>query len=95
MIVWSARKRKAVSGLAAVLFIVLIGALGYLYVLNYKSEVATAPTPNKTITAQTVSVPAVTKVKDLDAALQTLDAASIDSLSDADLNALQAQVNSF
>ena len=95
MIIWSNRKRKTAASLIAVIFVILVGTLGYLYVLNYKAEVATAPATEKTIKAQTMAVPTVDNTKDLDSAIQTLDAASVDNLSNSDLDTLQAQLDSF
>lgn len=91
----STRELSIYTGLITAIFVVLVGALGYLYVLNYKADVATTPHQTQTITAQTVTVPAIEETDDLDAALQTLDAASVDTLTDADLNALETELENL
>jgi hypothetical protein len=89
------RGYSTLVGMGIVLFVVLVGALGYTYVLNYKAEVATLPTTGRAIAAQTVTVPQVNESKDLDAALATLDAASVDQLSSNDLSSLEAELNNL
>ena len=82
-------------GMGIVIFVVLVGVLGYTYVLNYKAEVARHPSADKQIAAQTVTVPEVKQTKDLDQALTTLEAASVDDLSQNDLDALEAELADF
>lgn len=82
-------------GMGIIIFVVLVGALGYTYVLNYKAEVARVPTSGKQIAAQTVSVPQVKDTKDIDTALTTLEAASVDNLSQNDLSTLESELNNF
>ena len=90
------RRYRSVTGLIAIMFIVLVSALGYTYVLNYKAHVASAPTQQtQTIAAESAEVPAINETSDLDAAIAALDAASVDSLSDADLQALENDLNSM
>lgn len=90
-----ANNYPATMRLVAVMFVMLVGALGYTYILNYKSEVATAPGQNSSIAAQTTTVPTIENTEDLDAALTVLDAASVDNLSDADLQALEDELESL
>lgn len=89
------RHYPATMRLFVVMFIMFVGVLGYTYVLNYKAEVATAPGQSNTIAAQTTTVPTIENTEDLDAALATLDAASVDELSDADLQALEDDLNNL
>ncbi len=86
---------SAAVGLVVVIFVVLVGALGYTYVLNYKAQVATTPNQGKSIAAQTVEVPNVASPADLDKAIDVLDAAAVDELSATDLQALQNEMNSL
>lgn len=86
---------SAAIGLVVVIFVVLVGALGYTYVLNYKAQVASVPNQGKAIAAQTVTVPAINSSSDLDAAVTSIDTAAIDELSDADLQALESELNSL
>ena len=90
------RRYRSITGLVAIMFIVLVSALGYTYVLNYKARVASAPAQqSQTIAAENTEVPEINETNDLDAALATLDAASVDSLSEADLQALEYDLNSL
>ncbi|QQS22044.1 hypothetical protein IPM09_00635 [Candidatus Saccharibacteria bacterium] len=86
----------AIFGLVVVVFVVLVGALGYTYLITSKAEVAVNnPSAGKSIAAENSTVADVKTAKDLDAALSALDTASVDSLSDADLTALEQELNSM
>ena len=83
-------------GLGVVIFVALVGALGYTYVMNYKAEVATSDKSSSTmIAAETTKAPEVKKSADLNTASQTLDDVSTDSLSDEDMASLEAELNSL
>ena len=82
-------------GMGIVIFVVLVGVLGYTYVLNYKAEVARVPKDGKQIAAQTITVPQIKKANDIDTAMTTLEAASVDNLSQNDISSLQSELNSF
>ena len=82
-------------GMGIILFVVLVGVLGYTYVLNYKAEVARVPKTGSQIAAQTMTVPHVKHAKDIDTAMTSLEAASVDDLSQNDLNSLESELNSF
>ena len=88
---------SALVGLGVVIFVALVGALGYTYVMNYKSEVASAPKSTQTtaIAAETIKAPEVASTTDLDAAASTLDDASVDLLSDDDMASLEAELDSL
>jgi predicted permease len=86
----------AIAGIVVVVFVVLIGALGYTYLMASKSETAIKnPSAAKSIAAETASVRDISSPQDLDTALSTLDAAGVDNLSDADLTALEQELNSL
>lgn len=86
----------AIMGLVVVVFVVLVGALGYTYLMMSESQVAVNnPSAGKSIAAESAAVADLKSVKDLDAALATLDSTSVDNLSDADLNALEQELNSL
>lgn len=86
----------AIIGLVVVVFVVLVGALGYTYLMTSGSQAAVKnPSAGKSIAAESSSVADVTSAKDLDTVLATLDTASVDSLSDADLTALEQELNSL
>lgn len=84
-------------GLGIVIFVALVGALGYTYVLKYKAEVAFIPTTSstKTIAAETMKAPEVKASSDLGTASETLDDVSVDELSDSDLASLEAELSSL
>ena len=83
------RRYRSITGLVAIMFIVLVSALGYTYVLNYKAHVASAPAQqSQTIAAENTEVPEINETNDL-------DAASVDSLSEADLQSLEHDLNSL
>ena len=84
-------------GLGVVIFIALVGALGYTYVLNYKVEVASTPTRSstKTIAAETMKAPDVKKSSDLSTATNALDDVSVDELSYGDIASLEEELNSL
>lgn len=82
-------------GMGIIIFVILVGALGYKYVLSYKAEVARGQTGSNQIAAQTMKVPTVNNTDDLDAALVALDTASQDNLSQTDLNSLEAELSKF
>lgn len=82
-------------GMGIILFVVLVGVMGYTYVLNYKAEVASVPKGSKQIAAQTVTVPQVKSAKDIDTAMTTLQAASVDDLSQNDLSSLETELHNF
>ena len=90
-----ARKYPSFMKLVIVMFVVLVGVVGYTYVLNYRAEVATAPGQTNTIAAQTATIPSVEKSADLDTALDVLDEAAVDGLSEAELQALEAELDSL
>ena len=85
---------SASLGVVMVIFVTLVGALGYQYAMNYKATVANS-TSNKQIAAETMSVPEISSADDLAAASDALDKASVDTLSTADLEKLEKQVSSF
>ena len=90
------RRHNSVTGLVVVIFIVLVSAVGYTYVLTYRAQVASAPEQQSTaIAAESTAVPTIEQPSDLDDALAALDAASVDNLSDAELQALEADLNNL
>ena len=82
-------------GMGIIIFVILVGALGYTYVLNYKAELPRGHPRSKQIAAQTMKVPTVKNTSDLDTALTALDTASQDNLSQGDLSSLEAELNSL
>lgn len=65
---------KAFSGVIVVVFVVLVGALGYTYLLNNNSKLA--KTDNNKTTA--LVAPTITKTSDLDQATEILDSTTFD-----------------
>jgi hypothetical protein len=65
---------KAFSGVIVVVFVVLVGALGYTYLVNNNSKLAKTDT-NKTTT---FVAPTITKTSDLDQATEVLDSTTFD-----------------
>ena len=65
---------KAFSGVIVVVFVVLVGALGYTYLVNNNSKLAKTDT-NKTTA---FVAPAITKTSDLDQATEVLDSTTFD-----------------
>lgn len=84
-------------GLGVVIFVMLVGALGYTYVMSNKAEIASRSkdAQSKTIAAERVTAPEVKEKDDLTESLEVLDQASVDDLSEADLNALEAELESL
>lgn len=76
---------KAFSGVIVVVFVVLIGALGYTYLVNNNSKLAKTDT-NKTTA---FVVPTITKTSDLDQATEVLDSTTFDE----DLTTLEEMEN--
>ena len=65
---------KAFSGVIVVVFVVLVGALGYTYLVNNNSKLAKTDT-NKTTA---LVAPTITKTSDLDQATEVLDSTTFD-----------------
>ncbi len=84
-------------GLGAIIFVVLVGALGYTYVMSTKAEVASTvkSTSAHTIAAETTKAPEVRSTSDLSAATATLDNVSVDDLSEDDIASLEAELNNL
>ncbi len=84
-------------GLGVIIFVALVGALGYTYVMSTKAEVASTvkSTSADTIAAETTKAPEVHSTSDLNTATATLDDVSIDELSDDDIASLEAELNSL
>ena len=65
---------KAFSGVIVVVFVVLVGALGYTYLVNNNSKLAKTDI-NK---ATAFVAPTITKTSDLDQATEVLDSTTFD-----------------
>jgi hypothetical protein len=74
------RGHAALAGVVIVGFVVLVGALGYVYLLRSNAQVASTQTVQE--------APAIEQVKDLDKAVDVLDAAALDE----DLSVLDSMV---
>jgi cytoskeletal protein RodZ len=91
-------KRSPLFGLGIIIFVALVGALGYNYVINYKAQVAVAPKGSSTqsvVASSSTKAPDVETKKDLDTALSTLDASEVGATADQDLSALEAELNNL
>lgn len=71
----------AFAGVVVVVFVVLVGALGYTYLMNSNSKLA----KNETHHTGSISAPAITEVSDLDKATAALESAELDT----DLSSLE------
>lgn len=71
----------ALGGIVIVAFVVLVGALGYVYLVRSNAEIASTQTVQE--------APAVNTVSDLDKAVDVLDTAALDE----DLSAIDAAYN--
>jgi len=70
----------AFAGVIIVVFVVLVGALGYTYIVNSNSQIA----KNTSKAPVALVAPEIKKTTDLDAAAEVLDSAALDQ----DLSAL-------
>ena len=71
----------ALAGVIMVAVVVLVGALGYVYLTRSNAQVATTQTVQE--------APTINETKDLDKAVDVLDAAALDE----DLSTLDTMVN--
>ncbi len=90
------RGYSTVVGLIFVIFVVLVGALGYTYITNYNAQVARTPEQSKVAkTASPATVPEINQTADLDAALATLNTTGDDKQLSVDLATLDASAADF
>lgn len=75
------RGHAALAGVVVVGFVVLVGALGYVYLMRSNAQVASTQTVQE--------APTIAEAKDLDKAVDVLDTAALDE----DLSALDAMAN--
>lgn len=81
---------SSVAGLVVVIFVVLVGALGYTYITHYNAQVASSPSTGLAKNT-TPDIPAITSKADLDNALSALDStASVDAQLNADFASIEA-----
>ncbi len=84
------------TGLIVVAFVVLVGALGYSYVMSYGAQVARVPADARKIPAQTMSEPTqVRDSHDLATFQNNLADALTDDLSATDLNDIHTSLDSL
>ncbi len=88
---------SAVAGFVVTIFVVLIGALGYTYLINYNAQVARTNEKNNssTIAAESAVVPEVESSSDLAELESMLEAVSVDDLSSTDLDTLDSESSNF
>lgn len=84
------------TGLVVIAFVVLVGALGYSYVMSYGAQVAKVPVSSHKIPAQTMTSPKEVKSsQDLVTLQDDLNTASTDDLSSHDLSDIETSLNNL